>query len=427
MNLANITVEQAIAQLNEPVKPEILAPHWDATVKSGCGAPDFLRPDNVRRNRILSGLPPEAEASLLNAADQISRNPVLGLLAKHARHLLFEYDDYNQFAAWPSFEPVLGPLAGTFWLLIAIDTASKIDRLHAALGIPEPIRVATRSRFDVAEQYRLFHNGAWGFPRSSLYWLRYYLGGKLFRIGRLEYKIEPCNGQVTAWRRRKDRAVIAFAPDGTIVQPDGYLHEQPPGAVAPNGWKATLVINEQYAEGCPVCPKGYVLHCIIRLDRKEWSPILQKGDWTLDMHIPPGGRMRIDKCGESMRDAFGFFNKYFPKQPCASITCDSWIFNTQLEEILAPGANLVLFQHELYLHPTPSSGKDGFVFIFDRSDIDPATAPCATSLQRAIADFTAAGNRWRKGGMFFLTDDLPCFGQQYYCRHWPPAGLNIEV
>jgi len=419
-------IQDVISQLSEPVSLHVLAPRWEETAQAGTSIPDFLNQDVVRRNRSMAGLPPEADDCLLPAALKISSHPALCLLAKHARHLLFDDADYNQFAEWPSFEPSLGPLAGAFWLLIVIDVAMQIDRLHSALAIPESIRIATRSRFDGVERYRAVHNGSWGFPRGTLYWLRYYLNGKLFRIGRMEYKIEPFNGQVAAWRRKTDSAVLAFVPDGAIVQPDGHMREMQSGVAAPGAWKATLKANEQYIEGYPVLPEGYVLHRLVRLPREEWMPIIQKGDWTLDMHIPPGGGMGIDKCGESMRNAVSFFQKYFPKQPCASITCDSWIFNTQLEKILKPDANLLLFQHELYLYPTPSNGKDGFIFIFDQGDIDPATAPRETSLQRAIVDFIAAGNRWRKGGMFFLTDDLACFGQQYYREHVPPAGLDLK-
>ncbi|MFH1969128.1 MAG: acyltransferase domain-containing protein [Verrucomicrobiota bacterium] len=422
--MRKIKLTDVIAQLSESVNLDALAPHWDETVNAGSGIPDFLQPDIVRQNRLMTGLPAEAEESLLNAAQRISCHPSLCLLAKHAHRLLFEDANYTQFKLWPSFEPTLGQ-GGAFWLLIAIDAAPKIDRVCVALGIPETIRAATRNQLDRVEQYRLFHQGSWGFSRRLLPWLRYYLTGKLFRIGRMEYKIEPYNGQVAAWRCRNNGTVIAFVPDGTIVQPNGYIHEQLPDTVDSKGWQATLIVNEQFVEGYPVSPEGCVLSHIIRLDGKEWDPVLQKGDATLDMHIPPGGKMEVAKCGESMRDAFSFFLKYFPKQPCASITCDSWIFNTQLEEILSSDANPVLYQRELYLYPTPSGGKDGFVFIFDKDNIDSATAPRATSLQRAILDFIAAGNRWRKGGMFFLTDDLHCFGQQYYRRHWPPTGLNI--
>ncbi len=134
----------------------------------------------------------------------------------------------------------------------------------------------------------------------------------------------------------------------------------------------------------------------------------------MDMHIPPGGGMILEICRASMRQAADFFPRYFPDRPAASITCASWIFNTQLDGIFAPEANLVRFQRELYLYPVPSTGQDGLVFIFGQDDPRPDTAPRDTRLQRAILDFLAKGNRWRNGGMFFLAADLPHFGQGWY-------------
>jgi hypothetical protein len=41
-----------------------------------------------------------------------------------------------------------------------------------------------------------------------------------------------------------------------------------------------------------------------------------------------------------------------------------------------------------------------------------------------VADFLLAGNTWRGGGMFFLTEHLEHFGTHYYRSRWPPAGLG---
>src|SRR5205814_8203890 len=105
--------------------------------------------------------------------------------------------------------------------------------------------------------------------------------------------------------------------------------------------------------------------------------------------------------------------------------CSSWLFNTQFEEIRLSSDNLVQYQRELYLFPTPASGRDGLWFVFLQDDFDPAALPRDTSLRRGVADFLAAGNGWRGGGMFFLTEDLEHFGTQHYRSHWPPDGMGI--
>ena len=147
----------------------------------------------------------------------------------------------------------------------------------------------------------------------------------------------------------------------------------------------------------------------------------------MDMHIPPGGNMTLACCVESMRQGAAFFKRFFPDKPFASITCVSWIFNTQLEYILPATANLNLFQRELYLYPVLSTGKDGFVFIFDRDDVTPETGPRETRLQKAILDFLTAGHTWRNGGMFFMVIDLPYFGRQIYRTRWETMGTEFTV
>ncbi len=53
-------------------------------------------------------------------------------------------------------------------------------------------------------------------------------------------------------------------------------------------------------------------------------------------------------------------------------------------------------------------------FIFPEDRFDPATASRKTRLQRRILDLMDQGGRWHIGGMFFLIDDLDCFGSQHY-------------
>jgi len=136
--------------------------------------------------------------------------------------------------------------------------------------------------------------------------------------------------------------------------------------------------------------------------------------------------MAPDLCADSMRRAVPLFQARNPDKPIRAVSCNSWIFNNQLEyAILPPGSNLVLFQREVYLYPTPTWENGGFWFIFQQDRVTPGVTQCKTSLQRAVMDFLAAGNKWRSnGGMFMLIEDLPRFGSQPYRRAWLPAPLQ---
>ena len=320
--------------------------------------------------------------------------------------------------AWPPLEGVLGELAGAFYLLVALAMVPRVRAKHRELGVAEEVtRETCQEIWCFSDNYRRGHDGRVGIPLNQLFWLRLYPAGRLFRVGRFEYKLQPYNGGVEVYRDRETGETIALAPDGMRFNREGYVDGNA-GVFDPDAWTATLAVDEEHATGTPFAPMGMAVCRQVRLPLARWERVLGKGEMTLDMHIPAGGGMSPALCGDSMRRATAFFRETFPDKPFRSITCFSWLFNTQLEQILPPDANLVQYQRELYLFPTPSGGRDGLWFIFLKDDFDPATLPRDTRLRRAVADFLAAGNQWRGGGMFFLTDDLDRFGTQHYRTHW---------
>src|SRR5690606_37479432 len=121
-------------------------------------------------------------------------------------------------------------------------------------------------------------------------------------------------------------------------------------------------------------------------------------------HIPEGEALTPQSCRDSFLAAREFFREQYPQHSISAFACYSWLLNTQLETMLRPGSNLAAWQHELYLFPVPSTGRDGLYFVFCRDEIDPATAPRDTILRRAMADHLASGQTLRSGGMFFLFD-----------------------
>ena len=223
------------------------------------------------------------------------------------------------------------------------------------------------------------------------------------------------------FRHRTSGQVVALAEDGTRFDSDGYVaHEDFDGQT----WTATYAETDDDVEGYPIAPQGMAVQKKVSLDFSEWERVFGKDDTILEMHIPQGGPMTPEVCAESMQEGVRFFAEFFPEQDPAAIVCGSWLLNNQLEDILGQDSNLVKYQHELYLYPVYSRGRDGFFFIFSQLDFDPDTAPRDTRLQRGVLDFIAAGNRWRSGGMFMLVDDVGRIGQQVYRRNWPSEELG---
>ena len=125
------------------------------------------------------------------------------------------------------------------------------------------------------------------------------------------------------------------------------------------------------------------------------------------------------RCAASMREALAFFPRHFPESPALGFACYSWVLNPELAEFYSPTCNMVLWQREMHLFPVPSNGREGLQFIFGREDVNPATAPRDTRLQRALLDRLATGLPLRAGGMFCLPEGLHEYGSQPYRRRWP--------
>lgn len=422
-----MSLEQILAQIQEAESLEALAPHWDESMAAlGESALSFLDPAEFTISREYCGFGPEVDPLLEATARRIAQDPALRHLARHCSRLLWEHADYSSMGQWPALERALGERSGVFYLLIAMRMVPRVRSVHQSMGIPDEVTRETCLEVSCfAGNYRRMTGGRLGITRNTLGWLRHYVAGRLFRLGRFEYMIQPFRGGVEVYRNRETGAVIALAPDGVRYNREGYVDGAGGVCDTEQGWTATLVREEAAVTGYPISPRGMAVGRPVRLPQPDWECVLRSGDPTLDMHIPAGGGMTPERCGDSMRRAAAFFQRYFPESSFRAITSSSWIFNPQFEQIRLSSDNLVQYQRELYLFPTRSSGRDGLWFIFLQDDLDPAALPRDTSLRRCVADWLQAGHTWRGGGMFFLTEHLEQFGSRYYRSRWPPIGLGL--
>jgi hypothetical protein len=396
-------IEEILAQLQEPGSLEVLRPYWGESVATlGQGVPSFLDPAAFTVSREYCGFGPEVDPPLEEAARRIARDPALRSLAWHCSRLLWEHGEYNLMGQWPDLERALGERSGVFYLLVAMGMVPRVRAVHQSMGVPDEVTRETCMQVSCfAGNFRRMTGGRLGVTHGTLGWLRHYVAGRLFRLGRLEYMIQPFRGGAEVYRSRETGAVIALAPDGARYNREGYMESAGSLHDSEQGWTAALVRDGDAVTGYPISPRGMAVRQAVRLPQPVWECVLKEGDPTLDMHIPAGGGMTLERCGDSMRRAVLFFQRFFPGTPCRAIRCSSWIY------------------------PTPSNGRDGLWFIFLHENLDPAALPRDTSLRRGVADFLLAGHPWRGGGMFFLTEHLEQFGTQYYRSRWPPSGLGL--
>jgi hypothetical protein len=345
-------LEEILAQVQESDSLEVLRPHWDESVATlGQGLPSFLDPDEFTVSREYCGFGPDVDPLLEETARRIARDPALRHLAWHCFRLLWEHVEYNLMGQWPALERALGEMSGVFYLLVTMGMVPRVCAVHQSMGVPDQVTRETCTQVSCkAGDFRLMTGGRLGLTRNALFWMRHYVAGRLFRLGRMEYMIQPFRGGVEVYRNHETGAVIALAPEGVRYNPEGYVSGAGDLGDTEHGWAATLVRDDKAVTGYPISPCGMAVRQEVRLPQPGtreaggWECVLREGDPTLDMHIPAGGGMTMERCGDSMRRAVAFFQRFFPDTTCRAITCSSWIFNTQLEQIRLSSENLVRYQ-----------------------------------------------------------------------------------
>ena len=287
---------------------------------------------------------------------------------------------------------------------------------HATLAVPDRItRDTCRQVASYADNYRRGNQGRLGIYTGQIGWLGNYLAPQLyFRIGRFEFWRRPYDGDYRVYRHQATGETLALAAADTLFTAAGDRCFDPAQPPPPASWRATFTETAGTVSGTPLSPFGRALPQTVCLPKPDWACVLRPGDPILDLHIPAGGNMPPETCAASFRDAVAFFLAKFPDQTPKAIVCTSWMFSNQLEECLPADANLVRLLRELYLVPVPCRPNDGLWFVFLQGELNPATAPRETRLQRAILDYLAQGRHWHQGGMFLLPDDLARFGTQPY-------------
>lgn len=414
-NIMNL--EKTLAEIQEPEFKDIIAPFWEQAVSTFPGAENipFLDPAQFKAAREFASFPADIDAELEETAEIVKKNLSLSLAAWYIDWRCFECTDRTA-RKWPEMRNALGDKAGVFWLLLALALIPRLRKYHKSLGVPEEItRETALEPYCFSLNYKMANAGRTGIFHKQYFWFRNYLADNLyFRIGRFEYWLKPFKFDITVFRHVKTGQVKALADPGNMVTPEGFIDSLSDSPQPWTEWPTSFHMDAKIAEGYPVSPLGIIEKEKIKLSLEEWSVVLKKDDTILEMHIPAGGKMDYEKCGESMRCAAEFFQSRFPEKKPLAITTSSWMFSPLLEEILPAESNLVKYMRELYLCPVKSGGTSSLWFLFFQDKPDPATAPRDTSLQRAILEYLEPGRVWHNGGMFVLINDLDKYGTQYY-------------
>jgi hypothetical protein len=339
---------------------------------------------------------------LSDMIDLVAADGNLRLLAWYLHWRTFLVPQKGVLWGAPPLEKRLGPAAGLFYMLLALEFPPRLRAYHRGFGYPEEVTRETIRQLSCYEFNHLHGRGTQGVYERQFPWLSNYFLQPFVRLGRLEYQMSPYRGGVNVWKRSSDGAVLALADGGSRVDGEGLLAE-----ADADSWTTLLKEADGSVAGHPVDPAGAVRRKEVRLPRPGWAPYLRAGDPVLNLHIPSGGGMDWVSVTDSFRKAVDFFKRYHPDRPWKALVVGTWFMDPRLDGLLPPDGNPIRFQHAVHLYPTPPQPDSlWFVFLRPVAGADPSSLPRETSLQRTLAGFLESGKNWHGGGMFLLPEDM---------------------
>ena len=403
-------------RLNLETPPEPWLQYWEQSQRSLPDPIPFLTERYVAETCDRMRIPADQRGALVRALRFFEDEPLWKRIVWYQHQMLFGDGklppDPLRYMPIPEYP---GEAASLYLALVFLSGVPNVFAYHASRGIPEDVTVDTLSGLGLRiEAFR---------SRHGHHGLRTYRGaairafaGRLYRIGRLQYEMQhyPCGFRV--FRNRGTGAVVSLAEPGIRFRSDGRYANAVGGSASQEVRTTELIEDDRTIRGTRISPCGKAARDIVTLDRSGWECVLRRGDPVLDMHIPAGGPMDFDACGESLRRAIAFFPRHFPEHRFVALTCHAWFLDTQFERYLKPTSNIVRFMREFYLHPAPmASGRGVMNRAFGGQIADLDRAPQDTSLRRAVIAHLKQGGHWYNGSLVMFPEDLN-WGAQVYRR-----------
>ncbi len=390
----------------------------------------FLRDEVWRRAFEYCDIPAEFEEKISTLVSMVKKDEKL-------QHMLWnvywrqkgpDLKDKKAVGNWP--EPVtLGELGHFFYLLPLFAIADAVIKQHRERSIPDKITRDTLTK--VGEGITGTNMRDYGYPgiRSSrIGWFAFYRDEPYVKLGRLEFWVQKgFYYKCYAYRNAATGDTVVFPPDGTRFTMQGDTLENDPPEKMPF-WTSRYNDDGNVVTGTPYSPRGYAVNRTISLDLREWKCIFEpENTYYAQLHIPAGGNMTPEACRESLAQVRPFFKKYYGID-VSSVMTTSWIFGSQLWQILPEKSNLLDFQRNIYCLPMGYNQPEiGMFFIFPSTKpFDWRTAPTDNNLRRSIVSYLRSGGQWKGGAMLYVLDDLDTYGSGIYRKRWD-AGINSWV
>lgn len=308
-------------------------------------------------------------------------------------------------------------------MLAAVVFACELPRAFrrmAAEGIEQRILLDTFSDFAIwMNNYKQQH-GVWGLGEVG--WMCNHFTGRLYRIGRLQYKPKPFVFKDRIVRHRHTGETKALAADNVRYDTDGYRyrvpirdveadHEYVSDAGSDSSGAPADALDAREIVGRPFDALGRTATEPVRLPADEWEIVLEHGSDVLEVHIPQGEKLSHEACAASYKQAKRFFTARYPERSFRAFVCSTWLLSPQFRSFLPPESNIMRFQSDYYVLPEMEDDTQMFERVFGAKPEKLSAAPRDTALRKAILDYYEAGGRTNKASGIILFAEVDSMNQ----------------
>ena len=189
-----------------------------------------------------------------------------------------------------------------------------------------------------------------------------------------------------------------FNKDGLIVGSCGLSDEE--GSFNADFLETTDMIFGHRSKG------GKAQPTLEKFPKSEWKVVLRPGEDVVGLHIPRNTNLDPAYVAESFREGFELVKKLYPEISPKFLTCNSWLMETKLVDILGPDAKLSKFTTKFQKYPlkdTAGAGCLGYVWPGEKCEVSQYSEK--TTLQRGIKKLMLEGDFIRTTGGI-ITDEL---------------------
>lgn len=327
--------------------------------------------------------------AVLEAAKAISENEKLStycaVICEHLKGCTI-----SEAKAIPFPTVDLGIATDMFILFPLISTAPLWTQRYEEHGFSSEEIKALYKVLYISLNLSKIRSGKYCFSKAYYSWTLLYAYCEIFDFGSFNFEFEKMNSPVILLRNKNTGKHAVMMTDGEFHRSGRIL-----GSVGfedtEGSFSADFNETDDAYIGHTACD-SLVSSEVSTLKKSEWECVVKKGDEVLSVHIPRNTDLSIEAIRASYEGGMKLARERFPEHNPKCLYCDSWIIDSQLEELLGDTSRIVGFGKTFLRFPVNTkTGRDGFSFIFLGHNGPESELPEDTSLRRKLKNLYLGG------------------------------------